>query len=131
MRKFNFDEAKNGAPVQTRDGRKARIICFDAKDKNHYKAPIVALVSNSDGDDETNIRYGVRGNYRVDDDDVLDLFMAPTKHEGWVNIYRNVHTGQIRVSEHSYETELDACGMILDNDSQKSYIATCKIEWEE
>lgn len=45
MRKFNLEEAKSGVKVCTRDGRKARIICFD------YKGPfktIIALVENKE-----------------------------------------------------------------------------------
>lgn len=38
-----FDPTK---PVQTRDGRKARIICTDVNDKYY---PIMALVEDSDG----------------------------------------------------------------------------------
>lgn len=38
---FDLEQAKAGKPVCTRDGRKARIICFDLKNGNH---PIVAVI---------------------------------------------------------------------------------------
>lgn len=38
---FDLEQAKAGKPVCTRDGRKARIICFDLKNGNH---PIVAAI---------------------------------------------------------------------------------------
>lgn len=31
MREFNYEEAKNGAPVCTRQGDDARIVCWDAE----------------------------------------------------------------------------------------------------
>ena len=44
LKPFNLEAAKDGKPVCTRDGRKARIICFDAK-RTH---PIIALISGPD-----------------------------------------------------------------------------------
>lgn len=38
---FDLEQAKAGKPVYTRDGHKARIICFDAKLENYS---IIALV---------------------------------------------------------------------------------------
>lgn len=43
MKPFDLEAAKAGKPVCTRDGRKARIICFDAK----CIKPIVALIQGS------------------------------------------------------------------------------------
>lgn len=43
---FDLEQAKAGKPVCTRDGRKARIICFNAKTLCDY--PIIALVENAD-----------------------------------------------------------------------------------
>lgn len=39
MKPFNLELAKQGHPVITRNGKKARIICFDRKGE-----PIVALI---------------------------------------------------------------------------------------
>lgn len=52
---FNLEQAKAGKPVCTRDGRKARIICFNAKTLCDY--PIIALVENSDSFISGHIRY--------------------------------------------------------------------------
>ncbi|MCR4800387.1 MAG: hypothetical protein K5860_07765 [Bacteroidales bacterium] len=46
MKRFNLEAAKQGKPVCTKDGKKARIICFDKK--GDY--PIVALVESKDGE---------------------------------------------------------------------------------
>ena len=45
LKPFNLKAAKEGKPVCTRDGRKARIICFDRKFYHDgYNYPIVAMV---------------------------------------------------------------------------------------
>ena len=44
LKPFNLEEAKAGKPVCTRDGRKARIICFDRIDSTGCNLPIVALI---------------------------------------------------------------------------------------
>lgn len=44
LKPFDLEAAKTGKPVCTRDGRKARIICFDKKDINY---PIVALIEEN------------------------------------------------------------------------------------
>ena len=86
MKEFNLEEAKAGKSVCTKDGAKARIICFD-RESNDY--PIVALIE--DGDEETVGTYAINGKYHTSDtkeDDVLDLMMETTKHTGWINIYQ-------------------------------------------
>lgn len=36
MKPFDLELAKAGHPVQTRDGRPVRIICYDRKDNAHH-----------------------------------------------------------------------------------------------
>lgn len=48
MKPFNLEEAKAGKPVCTRDGRDARIICFN---DNNPLIKIIALVTQPDGFD--------------------------------------------------------------------------------
>lgn len=71
-----FDPSK---PVQTRDGRKARIICLDKKGD----FPIVALVSTVfDEDDENPLSYTAEGRYykhKDEEDSVLDLVNIPQR----------------------------------------------------
>ena len=72
MREFNLEEAKAGKPVCTRDGREARIICFDAKAKEQ----IVALVTTGRKKQETSFSYNVNGRYFGDlQEDDIDLMM--------------------------------------------------------
>lgn len=76
-----FDPTK---PVQTRDGRKARIICTDAK--GNY--PIIYL-TNSDGDNEL-ARHATKDGINFHSSK-YDLINIPTKVERWINVYPSTH----------------------------------------
>lgn len=118
MKEFNLEAAKAGARVYTRDGREVRIVCFDAK--SEY--PILALIMCGDGNGCLNT-YTIDGYYNIDKkESSSDLFMSSTKHEGWVNIYRE--SGHVLGI---YETEAMAKQEIIPS----GYVATAKIEWEE
>lgn len=73
MKPFNLDEAKAGKPVCTRDGRKARIICFDAKGIRD-DAYIVALITGSDGFEQV-LSYDSKGKFKYASDSEHDLMM--------------------------------------------------------
>ena len=75
LKEFNLEEAKAGKPVCTRDGRKARIICFDLNNKNF---PIVAIINC---DTEENVyQYDIDG-VCDEHDNNLNLMMSPEKKE--------------------------------------------------
>ena len=127
MKAFNLKEyLKNPEKkVVTRDGRSVRICCTD---KRGGDCPIVALVENPTIKTENLITYEEDGRWnpvgsRPSVDSDLDLFFAPEKHEGWVNIY----PGPI-IGVQIYKTEEDAkhCA-----NADAKVIATIKIEWEE
>lgn len=83
LKPFDLEAAKAGKPVCTRDGRKVRIICFDAE----CNKPIVALIY--DCNKETVFQYLKSGRFFVDQIDKYDLMMLPRKKEGWLNIYKD------------------------------------------
>lgn len=114
MKPFNLEAAKAGKPVCTRDGRKARIICFDKK-KDIY--PLIALVTDKDGY-EIIIPYKADGVHPTIPNN--DLMMLPEKKEGWVNIYKE------GVDQYIYNNEKAALSR-----RGSDCIATIKIEWEE
>ena len=125
MKEFNLELAKAGHPVQTRYGKKARILCFDRKDDD---CPIVALVE-IDGYEYTK-HYTPKG--VVNDIDCgMDLFMAPEKHEGWVNVYRDADTGLPYCGKFVYSSEADAVTHNDPDDTSDKKVSITKIEWEE
>lgn len=105
--------------VVTRDGRSVRIICADRMDDDY---PVVALVR--DKVSEELLSYTEDGVLWKNHDDDNDLFFAPIKKEGWINIYEC--TGNANASRRIYHTKEEAlaCG-------NKGRIDTIKIEWEE
>lgn len=124
MKPFDLEAAKAGAPVCTRDGRKARIICFDRKFERY---PIIALIDNSNAEEETVISYANDGLYLGVQTSNYDLFMASQKREGWINIYPMIDKKAIaETGHHIYKTKELAKFHAMQN-----VIATVKIEWEE
>ncbi len=77
-------------PVQTRDGRKARII---ATDRNGSYYPIIALVSSKNSKEEIIVSYRPNGS-EVDGLSLrpLDLINVPEERELWVNVYNNTYS---------------------------------------
>lgn len=119
MKQFDINLAKQGHPVQTRDGKPVRIICFDRKGNN----PIVALV----GDEEVIFWYDETGKQCAGIHGNKDLFMATTKHEGWINLYKD-EDGTIRTGKNVHSSEKEAEISLING---TEYITTIKIEWEE
>lgn len=123
MKQFNLEEyLKNPSKkVITRDGRNARIICTDAK--NNY--PIVALIEMPNGRERQPCGYKKDGTYLIGEKLSCDLFFAPEKHEGWVNVYMNYNERNVGVL---YSSKEDALKVAKGYDT---YVTTVKIEWEE
>lgn len=69
MKPFDLEAAKRGAAVCTRDGRNARIICTDCRNRDS----VVALVNY--GTFEKPRSYTARGEYVPGSHNDLDLFM--------------------------------------------------------
>jgi hypothetical protein len=118
LKPFDIQKAREGKPVCTRDGRKARIICFDRKhiyEGQDYS--IVALI-NEGSYNETVCSYTKDGLHTLGKIDNNDLMMLPEKKEGWVNVYKN----QIHDTPESAE---EGHKGITD------YIKTIRVEWED
>ena len=75
MRNFDINEAKAGKPVCTRCGRKARIICFDAKTGIEDDTYIITLVTGNDGY-ESICAHDSRGKCMYWSDTEHDLMMC-------------------------------------------------------
>lgn len=109
---FDLEAAKAGKPVCTRDGRKARIICFDTINKGNY--PIIALLE--DKGCEVIFYYNKDGKCNVGTE--RDLMMLPEKKEGWIIIHK----------EAIYDKET---AEKIARETTANVIRIQKIEWEE
>ena len=128
MKQFNLDEYLKdpSRKVVTRDGRSARICCTDRKSEEQ---PIVVLICSLTEDSEYVGTYGKDGRWSTSGcASELDLFFAPEKHEGWLNLFKDtlgiiyggsVYTSKDEAKEEEHPTD------------RGSHVATIKIEWEE
>ena len=123
MKPFNLEEylANPSKKIMTREGKPARIICSDAK---FEKYPLVALITKKDGQEFIAI-FDTLGKYHCKHYSYLDLFFAPEKHEGWVNVYKSGFSWSLGTN--IWPTEEEAKEWIGAAD----YVTTIKIEWEE
>lgn len=127
LKPFDIQKAKEGKPVCTRNGRKARIICFDAKGKQ----PIIALLEREKTDEEIIQTYSMNGRYyEFRKEDHRDLMMLPEKREGWVNVYRDCDGANITKDDNIYSSREAAIASAQFIDGNH-YVATTKINWEE
>ena len=120
LKPFNLEEylANPSRKVVTRCGLAVtRFLCTDRK---HTK-PIVACIE--DGCTEVICFYAKDGKVTSNMSTDFDLFFAPEKKEGWINILKNDS-----VFPDIYETQdlAKEYGM-----HRLDYIDTIKIEWEE
>lgn len=123
MREFDFEVAKSGKPVRTRDGRKARIICTDRVGTTY---PVVALVTQKGGY-EGLMTFTTGGCLHSPESPTdYDLVMETVRREGWVNVVR---FGQECNVGCLYRTKEDALRHV--DAGGNGYVATVRIEWEE
>ena len=127
MKPFSLEEyLKNPSrKVVTRDKRNVRILCTD---KRGSKCPIVALVEEQNNVDGI-YTFTKDGSWYVSgEESILDLFFAPERHEGWVNIYLDTNTNSYSSGARIYETKEEAEKSGKDF---PRYLKTIKIEWED
>lgn len=119
---FDLEAAKAGAPVCTRNGRPARIICTDFRDKDY---PIVALIAHSYGSESITL-HTLDGHFYTDGREAYgDLVMPVNMRMGWVNIYKR---GDDRYAGDVYSSKKEAEAAITEKDQ---HVATICVEWEE
>ena len=127
MKQFSLEEyLKNPSrKVVTRDGRSARIICTDMRTINH---PIIALVEIRDNFNEDIFTYTKDGEFNVYYSSMHDLFFAPEKQKGWINIFKvacaDAYLKESRIYSSKEIAESEGRGL-------SNYLSTIKIEWEE
>ena len=126
MKLFNLEEyLKNpDREVVTRYGRKVRIICTDFDNPDY---PVIGEIKGH----KWPISFATNGEAIKGRPLSCDLFFAPEKHEGWINIFRgkdSPFTGNIIFAskEEAEESGRHCCGFTKD-----LYMTSTKIEWEE
>ena len=127
MKQFNLKEylENPSKKVVTRDGRNVKIHCT-----NFTRAQnIIAQIEGND----YSFSFHKDGIFTHEEESNCDLFFAPERHEGWVNIYKAAAPretlGYLQtryVGSCIWPTE-EAAKTAADPDP----VATIKIEWEE
>lgn len=121
MKQFNLQEylAHPERKVVTRDGRPVRIICTD------FDNPDFPVIGEINGN-KWPLSFATNGEAIKGRPLACDLFFAPEKHKGWVNVY---YRGSYKLGSNViYRTEDEA---IAASEDVRNYIKTIKIEWEE
>lgn len=126
MEKFNLDEyLKNPErKIVTREGHKARVICTDRNVDDYI---VIALVEEDLG--ENIYSYTKEGLLRWNTESPSDLFFAPERKTGWINVSRITqgNAGEITYTGAVYPTKEEA----IAGYSGVGLLATIQIEWEE
>ena len=123
MKQFNLEEyLKNPLrKVITRDGRNVKILFTNFTKAQHIIAQIEGNDYSTAFHKDGIFVNGVESNY--------DLFFAPEKHEGWMNIYKH-NDGHYEGDGNIYNTE-EECKANQVSCYRYQYLTTIKIEWEE
>ena len=118
MKQFSLDEYLRNPKMKvvTRDGRAAKILCTNYIGTQ----PIIAAIEDS----EYSTAFCKDGRFIIGEESPRDLFFAPERKEGWVNVYREDNR---RLCGTVYNTESEA----RQHSRSSGYLATAKIEWEE
>lgn len=125
MKPFNLEAALAGEKVVTREGTLVTEIHEFRKARGEYR--VAALVN------DRILEYTPKGRYSAvgQGEYTVDLFMLPTKKEGWVNLYLDSGNGCSETFSSSiYVTEQQAITETTDSRARK-FLARVKVEYEE
>ena len=123
MKQFDLKEylANPNKKVITRDGRNVTILC------TNYDYSPCQVIAQIEGEEHSK-GFCVTGHLKIHGESMGDLFFAPEKHEGWINIFKSSNDiaflGQSRI----FASKEDAK---KDGKDCECYVATVKVEWEE
>ena len=125
MEQFSLEKyiANPSRKVVTRDGCPVRILCTD---KKSYNEQIVGLIMGDNGMEFIST-WTQQGKSFFNTDTPNDLFFAPERHEGYINIYRNEYENYYK-GKIIYSSKEDA---VKRGEKTPDYITTTKVEWEE
>ena len=119
MKQFNLEEYLKSPTrkVITRDGRSVNIHCTNYT-KNHF---IIAEIEGTNLSET----FDKDGKWLSLADSEKDLFFAPEKHEGWLNLYKS-GLGDYALGRDIYISKERAEAVASSN-----CVSTVKIEWME
>ena len=123
MKPFSLEEyLKNPSlKVITRDGRNVTIHCTNY----NSNFPIIAEIEGTHSSDS----FNKEGKFYQISNSENDLFFAPAKKEGWVNIFKCASNANCYVEYARIFKSKEDAEEAIEGDSD--YITTLKIEWEE
>ena len=129
MKQFSLQEyLKNPSrKVVTRDGRKVRILCTDREDLDF---PIITLIKKKLGGGEVLYAHTKDGLYCNTCSTIHDLFFAPEKHIGWINLFKGAYAN---AETYLGDFPIYSSKEIAERNGRccRNYLSTIKIEWEE
>lgn len=106
IRPFDLEEAKKGALVETKSGRKARIVCYDRKSRAEF--PLLVLIEAYDGKTEDSYTYPNSGKFNdLDKAHDYDLVLVEYLEEEQLYTGGLVRKGLVlkNYDEHSVEVD--------------------------
>ena len=128
LKPFDLEAAKAGKPVCTRDGRLARIICFNRKFLYEGEDYCIVALINEGCYNEAIYSYTNDGLYTPGKTNKSDLMMLSEKKEGWVNIVRG-NDGKSYMGRGIFQSKEEAENTIKA--FSDNLIDTIKICWKE
>ena len=132
MKKFNLEQAKNGAAVCDGNGNSIRILSFDRVDSRYN---IVALDHNKHSIPDTEYikTFTLDGKFHYTTSSNRDLYMKPVEHNGWVIIQILISGNRSLSTIYDTEEEADisASDMIINTPAMVLDLHVVKIKWVE
>lgn len=114
--------------IVTRDGRSVRVVCPNYKAEADKEYVLVLIYDNFNNRESIAIVTKEGKRSYCNNESNSDLFFAPEKHEGWINLYQMDYGNYANSDVYPTKEEAERYGKFS---SHASYVDTCKIEWEE
>ena len=115
MKQFNLEEYNKNPnrKVVTKDGKNVTIHCTNFRGI----FPIIAEIESVG----KSFSYNEDGKISYVESSIYDLFFAPEKHEGWINLFKDHDSKYVGYKIFESKEEAEKVGSTT----------TIKIEWEE
>ena len=129
MKNFDLEKAKAKEPICTRTGRPARLLDWNIKNDIGYT--LVSAIMDENGFESVELHTADGKAFRGTESE-NDLFMAPVKREGWVNLWKRAGDNRPTFgSEKAYLSFEEAKQSAHTDNPNLIFMGTAKIEWKE